>query len=252
MKWPVCVLLISVSLIWTVEGQPAHPRYVNIFNWIFYDILKYSPDRVGDMSILGINPQYESVIGRNYPDPNLTGEQRDNAARGKTYIDIGRFCLRRPNRCLAAVGRHARAGYDIRPDWYFDKIDPTKVKWSSPWGAIRRYLHGRVSAWWLVMLTFVSLATGALALRRARSKEWGQAQIVLVIMGVLQFFEASFGEGENEIVKHLFLFNAITDLLLMFLLSIPAGVLLRWGGHSWRTAEHAGSAGQEAGEPPVI
>src|SRR6266542_1809581 len=36
--------------------------------------------------------------------------------------------------------------------------------------------------------------------------------------------------------------------------SIPAGVSLRWGGHRWRAAEHAGPAGQqESGEgPPVI
>ena len=34
--------------------------------------------------------------------------------------------------------------------------------------------------------------------------------------------------------------------------SIPAGVFLRWGGHRWRAPEHAGSAGQEAREPPVI
>ena len=34
--------------------------------------------------------------------------------------------------------------------------------------------------------------------------------------------------------------------------SIPAGVSLRWGGHGWRAPEHAGSAGQEAREPPVI
>ena len=34
--------------------------------------------------------------------------------------------------------------------------------------------------------------------------------------------------------------------------SIPAGVSLQWGGHRWRAPEHAGLAGQDAREPPVI
>lgn len=218
LKWLVCVLLIALSLMWAVEGQPDQPRYANVFNWLFYDMLKHSPDRVGDMNVLGIKPQYESVIGRGYPDQTLTDDQRD-AAKGKSHIDIARFCLRRPGRCLDMVERHARASADIRPEWYFEKVDAMKVKWSSPWGGIRRDLRGVVNLWWLVLLAVVNLMVGAIGVRRTGRKGWGRAQIVLVIMSALQFFSVSFGEGENDIAKHLFLFSGITDLLLAILLS---------------------------------
>lgn len=212
----VCLSLLALSIGWTVFGQPKTFRNWNLFNLVFYDVLKHSPDQAADMQALGIDPQYTRFIGYNYFDAPATNPERDAAIANTSHIDVVLFMATHPTRIAPAVAGVLDEAIRSEPEeainrnWLVSLVE----KPASPWPRLREFLPPD--------LLVVSLALSLLVSRRR------DISLAVAAMVIIQIAACAFGEGEFGMDKHVFLLNVLLDTLVV----LQGAWVVAWIAHA--------------------
>ncbi|QQE80636.1 hypothetical protein [Alicyclobacillus sp. SO9] len=230
--WKTLSMGLSVVLILIAfaDFKITNPVYnkINVFESVFRGVLYHQPQAtvVKDLKWFGVDQKYKSLADMSWWDKNKPynvegSEFQKNFFAKVNHVSVVEFYLTHPGRLYEAMQSSTDAAVTNRPMYLgnFQKSSGyppvTIAHRMSGWSTLKRKLLPR-SIWALVI--FYVLYFGLLIYRFlfANSKNRAIVGIFIIIglMSILEFPVPYTAEGITELVKHLFVFDVITDFML--------------------------------------
>jgi hypothetical protein len=210
-------------------------REANLYHSVFKGVLANSLTPEQDLRELGVPTEFAVLAGTSIFDPNLPVDIKSTAFRAAfferlNHIHVAVFYLARPARLWKRLQAAAPRSHTLRPPGLgnFEKQSGAAYgaqaqRWS--WWSEFKQRHAPKSLWFLLGYW---LALGALIAAwprmTATTREFYGA---LWLMLPLALATPVLGEGEADLEKHLFLFNAFFDLSLLLLSGLLLGACYR-------------------------
>jgi hypothetical protein len=224
----VAILAAGITMYRT--RLPA-PTVTNLYNVIFFGILPESDDPVADLKTLGLDPAYIKYSGTlawtegtGVGDGYLVNALLEKVSSIKLFM----FYVTRPARMWKRVIAELRVGLSLRPEFCgnFDRSAGRFPGARSQAIALWSYFHerclSRVGVGLLVALFLAPIGgTILLLIRRVTLgfRRWAEMGICLSTCCFMAFVAAAFGDTWDT-VKHLFIFNLLLDVCLVFWLAV--------------------------------
>jgi len=228
---PLALVPVLVGAAVMVKA-PVNVRLESPFHMVFSEIVPHSPDAAADLRWFGLEPQlarYARVSAYDRGSPiGRPAFQREFSARVSS-LRILQFYLAHPARLLELATRRAEQAFTLQPPHIgtFEKASgqPARALTSrfTHWSTLKRLLIPEH------LLTIVLLFGGSLALcawqwRTSPRPECWECLALLSLMPLVAFGICIVGDCyENE--RHLFTFNAMTDLVLVADATFAASLL---------------------------
>ncbi|MFC5406741.1 hypothetical protein [Cohnella soli] len=232
----ILVLVSAVMLI----AAPDRLRHTNLYQSIFFGVLKDSPHVSEDMKELGIPEKYAVLAGTNYFQSDTAIPQKDPILRAEVLEklgpkDVALYYARHPSRFMQKLDRAAANAMFIRPS-YLGNFDPSAGK---PPGALT-HTYSTWSAWkvthmptkaaayiglFAVYVAALAVVWGTTASRRIRLG--AETLAVVALAGAFSFVIPLIGDGEADLGKHLFMFNVAFDMMVISMVTAAAYGLAR-------------------------
>ncbi|MCR2805916.1 glycan biosynthesis hexose transferase WsfD [Paenibacillus soyae] len=216
-------LLLSVA---TYALAPKDFKDINTYQTVFFGILKDSPDVEGDLKELGLPARLSVLAGTNYFQADTAIKQNDPSLKADFYdrishADVLLFYMKHPGRLIDKLEYAAKYSMIIRPYYLgnFEKAEgkpPGALTYKySGWSEFKK--HEVPSELWFIALFFVlyfALAAWEWAKRKdMRSRTAVELFVLFGLTGAFSFAIPILGDGAADIAKHLFLFNAVFDMM---------------------------------------
>jgi hypothetical protein len=246
-KWavPAAVLLVAVAGLY-VRAQPAVFADRNTYNVVFVSLVADSRDPAADLRALGIDSSLARFAGTSvYAHPEALKDPSvrrflDHGAR----LKIARLYLRHPDRAFSLANRGARAAAEIRAPYLGNRAREQGYRPGTK--ACEFCLYSPISRWLepasVVLLPSLYLLALAVSLRLRRrdpdernstqprtapdpARGLADALTLTALLGCVAFAAALAGEGDYELIKHLYLFDATTGVLAVL---VVGGILTLW------------------------
>ena len=217
--------LVAVAVWYYRQTPRVSVRYVGLFHTYFHELLQKSPDAAADMRELGIPPDLKRYVGMHAYMPGAPILDPSFQARFLEVYGfralIG-FYLRHPSRFVNRMTRAAPAAFALRPPYLgnFEKSTglPPKTKSGrlAVWSDARAKL-GRHALLWLVVFFAGNLLVVGLSFRSAspRGRLFLSAIAVCLLMAVAEFLACSLADALDDLGRHLYVFDALCDLVLV-------------------------------------
>ncbi|MEO3946046.1 hypothetical protein [Gorillibacterium sp. CAU 1737] len=237
--------LVALSLL-VVGIAPGGLKQINLYQTVFYGVLKDSPHPERDLHSLGLPSRLAILAGTNYfqgntvippDDPLLHRELYDKLS----HADIVRYYLLHPFRFVQKLENAARNAMMIRP-YYLGNYEkaagkpPGSLSFTfSSWSEFKhRTLPNTLG---FTTAVFAFYLAGVLARRRQTRDRRGRIHLeVLLLLPAIAAFSLVtpiLGDGEADLGKHLFLFNACFDAMLVVMALWIAWVLRQAAERVW-------------------
>jgi hypothetical protein len=222
----VAVLVLGSAVMILVA--PDRLKNTNLYQSIFFGVLKDSPNVARDMEELGIPEKYAVLAGTNYFQKDTAIPQKDPVLRQEvleklSHKDIAMYYLRHPSRFMQKLDRAAENAMYIRP-YYLGNYDqsagkaPKEITYAfSAWSQWKDNQMPR-SAGWYIGLIFAYYATLGIVWWRNQSRKLRlvlETLAVVALAGVFSCVVPLIGDGEADLGKHLFMFNVCFDMMVI-------------------------------------
>ncbi|PWK07004.1 hypothetical protein [Tumebacillus permanentifrigoris] len=226
--WKKAVLIAAaVVLVFTagLSGYNAFDR-INIYQTVFYGVLKDSPDPAADLRELGIREDYAKLANTDYfvPHPidlnsaEFKRDYYDKISRGKVVL----FYAKHLDRFWDKLKVCAKSSFNLH--YYLGNYENTgehkALEQSQTWTQWTEFVSRVLpkSLWFLIAFC-VAFAGGSIwEWRRAaslRGKLLVEFFLVIEVMAMAQYVLPILGDGEADLGKHLFLFNLLGSVMLV-------------------------------------
>lgn len=220
--------------IWYYAEIPRRTiREVGLYHSVFMELLVTSPHPGRDLSDLGLDPELARYAGVTAyaPDAPLAVPAFRHAFFERFgYASLLRFYLSHPGRLLARVRRAGRFAFQLRPGnlGNFDQASGRPSLAMShrvaAWSAARSRLGPHGGILWIALLVAGNVVAAArFGLGMPGRRLFCDALLALCAMAMLEFLVCSFADYLGDVSRHLYVFQAMWDLLL-----IIDGVWLVW------------------------
>lgn len=218
-------LVLAAASVLSYAAIPDSIKIINKYQTVFYGVLKDSPDPAADLGELGLPPHLSELAGTNYfmseypldiKDPAFSAliEQRINPAA------IAWFYMKHPARFLDKLQAGAAAAFSHqasfisreKDDWSFTSDNSERPL--GLWSRLKEAVLPR-------SLLFIGLFFAAFFLaicfyyQRSSNRLTLDMLVLLGLIALANFAIPLIGDGEADLSKHLFLFNAGFDLMLL-------------------------------------
>lgn len=223
-------LLLSAYLAY--DSAPPWMKQVNMYQAVFFGILKDSPAPESDLQELGIPVEYAALHGTHGYMPNAPYDiygarfQQDVYDR-VSVVDLALFYVRHPGRLIDKLELSAESSLALRPAYLGNQLpgEGAEGRYSftgklSLWEPLRKRAAG--FAFPIVLAVGVCYAAGlSFAFYRSRRRADPRAFVAvcgasaLALTSAMQFAIPVIGNGEADLQKHMFLFTLSFDLLLL-------------------------------------
>jgi len=220
-------ILLAASVLMIVAA-PNGLKHINLYQSIFFGVLKDSPDLAHDMGELGIPDRYAALAGTNYFQKDTPIPQDDPTLRREVlerlgHQDIALYYLRHPARFMEKLKIAAENGAFVRP-YYLGNYAQTAGKprgavsgtfdaWSD-WKAHRMpHTLGWFAGFYLLYYAGLLWWWHRAASRRTRLAL--EAMAIVGMAGLFSFVIPVIGDGEADIGKHLFMFGVCFDMMVV-------------------------------------
>jgi hypothetical protein len=224
-KAGIAVLLAGTAV---MLAAPNGLKQINLYQSVFFGILKDSPDLARDMRELGIPERYAVLAGTNYfqrdtaipqDDPDLQRE----VLKQLSHMDVAKYYLLHPDRFIQKMKKAAENAKQIRP-YYLGNYDRASGKppramaddfsWWSTWKA--RHLPASLTFFACSFgLYFAAAAIWWIRTASRRMRLALETMAAVALAGVFSFVIPVLGDGEADLGKHLFMFNVCFDMMVL-------------------------------------
>ncbi|MEN6371654.1 MAG: hypothetical protein ABFD64_06525 [Armatimonadota bacterium] len=248
----ILLTLASAGFYGLYTELSAHARPANLYDTVFEEILGHSKTPEADAAALGLPVSLAKYAGTSAYSTDVPAEVKSEIVSRVGYTNVIKFYLTHPGRLWNLAGRSAASSLSMRPS-YLGNLEPSAVDQDklagqqinpsalpddfrsrkfSAWSTIKKNCVPK-TLWFLGLFLGVNVATVVLKWRyfdkMVKDYKISELHAVLILMAVLQFFIVIIGEGEHEIVKHLFLFNLLSEICFIFLIMyMVSGVAYLW------------------------
>jgi len=223
--WTGAAVLLAGALLMIVAA-PDRLKHTNLYQSIFYGVLKDSPNLERDMNELGIPEKYAPLAGTNYFQKGTAIPQKDPVLRREvleklSHGDIAAYYARHPSRFMQKLDRAAENAMHIRP-YYLGNYDLSAGK---PPGALTYTFSGwsrfkaeamprRAVAYFGLFAVYLSaLAIAWLRSPPGRKRLTAETMSIVALAAMFSCAVPLIGDGEADLAKHLFMFNVCFDLM---------------------------------------
>lgn len=205
-----------------------------LYNSVFDGILVGSPTPAGDLAALGLDRGLVPYAGSTAFQPDSLRFNPEFLQKFRQSVTIGgisRFYLARPGRLFAALNRSLTFAFQLRPKLgNYEKVEgrpPLSLSRSwAMWSTLRSAILPR-NLWFVIAIAMLYL--GLLSRNWLRDKdrlarlnlEWSA---LIPVMALAQLFAITVSDGISDLIKHAYLFNLLTDYMLVVMLTY----LLTW------------------------
>lgn len=216
----VLAAIAGSLLLWAfLRSAPSEYQQFSLYNHFFNALLPFSSDPAQDLKEFGLDQSLQKYSKTTYfqPESAVYDAEANRAIKQKISTQtIMRFYFRHPRRIVQAVFRSVPMGFAIRPGYgNYEKSagnPPGAVsKGFAVWSSLRELLIPK--SFWLVAIILMLSAANAFFPRRSLG-ETG-FRVLLILICALQLVVTSIASDPSDIIRHMFLFNLVFDLLLM-------------------------------------
>ncbi|MCE5199274.1 MAG: hypothetical protein ABFD54_15675 [Armatimonadota bacterium] len=255
-KWQVLIAFIGIAFAyWSIYSIfPMGVRNVNVYNNVFFEIIKKSPTPKADLKDLGLNESYLKYKGTHSWSPGITEKLHNDVYNCVGEKGVMLFYIKHPSRLCRLLWSAAKYSFETRPGYLgnFDSKSYANILHEHPnrklapgestnaectgferfpsfcfshsfafsSGFKERFIVG--SSWSLLIFIVINFAAIGWKLRwRDRdisTRSVSLIHLALLLMAIFQFLTVTIGTGEMDLVRHLFLFGLLCDLCTVFLL----------------------------------
>ncbi len=217
------IMVLSTVLMYVFA--PGELKQINLYQTIFFGILKDSPHVKEDLQSLGIPEKYEVLAGTNYFQTDVAIKQDAPELTEDVYSKLGHFDVVRyyathPARIIDKLEAAAANATFIRPYYLGNYVKEEgksrgEVTYTySTWSEGKKRL---VPESLLFFVAFYVLYIGVIVWEWIRKRySRGVLEVLLLVagIGILAVAIPLVGDGEADIGKHLFLFNVVFDMMV--------------------------------------
>lgn len=235
----VLTIITITMMVSILKTTPEWMDKVTTYQSVFYGVLKDNPEMKTAVSELGLNPSLEELANRNaYMDRkgfDIYGED----FKALFYDRIGRgsvleYYLRHPRFFFAKLVKSSEASLSIRATYlgnFRPEDQPERLTFATRfrvWENFRKLFSGKAFLSYalvfaLCFLLILGRGIHALRIRDRVMLVHSIFQLLLVFGALGQFLVPIIGNGEADLMKHMFLFNASFDVMLIVVLAAPGG-----------------------------
>jgi hypothetical protein len=218
-------VVLAISALCYVAG-PTGVKNNSLYNAVFEDLLKNSPDPATDLAELKLSNDLLKYVGTHafIKDSPVPQDWFKAAFYQKVrHEDLLVFYLKHPSRFWSLITRRSAKALTLVTHYgNFEKrsgFPPgTKSSAFKIWSDFKEKVFPG-SPWTLMVLFFGNIAAVALLLIRGpKSKSWHlglSAFGILNLMAIGAFLIPTLGDGTLDIVRQFYTFNTMTDLCLI-------------------------------------
>lgn len=219
----VSILAVSVLM---YAYAPQELKQINLYQTIFYGILKDSPHVEKDLKELGIPDKFAPLAGTNYFQKDVPIRQDDPELAEHVYsrlghADVAAYYMRHPGRMIDKLEAASSQAAMIRP-YYLGNYEQEAGKprgalsyTYSVWSETKKDLLPQRFAFYLVFfLLYIGVALREYT-RRRYAKHVVDAALVIGFVAIIAVAVPLVGDGEADLGKHLFLFNVSFDMMMV-------------------------------------
>jgi len=212
-------------------GSPPQYPTMGSYTVIFFELLPASKDVSSDLKDLGLDDSYKQYVGTNAYSPGVPVQDpqlREIFKPKVAYANIARFFVKHPSRALeATISRMGDAGRQRPYAGNYDKrtgfAEYAQTRAFTVWSGLKALAFGGHGARYLFYSLFLALAPAVFAVVQRKSLPAGipEAMVALAAMALIALLVASLADALDA-ERHYSLFSALTDLLLIFGVSVVA------------------------------
>lgn len=221
-----------VTSIYYFISVPKWMNDVNQYHSLFYGVLKDSSHPKEDLQDLGIDEKYLTLQNTHgYMDHKgydiYSEDFRKEVYEKATPFKISLYYLTHPSRLLEKMEIAARSSTIIRPPYLgnYTKEDDDEVlkfdKRFSWWESLRKTTY-RYSLLLIVIVFGLFIIMSYFSLFRVKATINKHQRILLIAFRIMllifaasQFVLPVIGNGEADLIKHMFLFNVLLDMMII-------------------------------------
>ena len=227
--------VVCLTVAWSYAAQPAPLREVNLYNQVFSDLLRHSPASEDDLADLGLDRDLVRLAETDAFDeeaPINDPQFREQFFGKVSYGSLLEFYATHPSRSVGMLNRAAGQTFSLRPEnlGNFEEASGaspgSKSQSFAIWSSVRESFPSKSLAG--LVATF-SLATLAVVRVRRRcdtlqGRILAELFLLLLVMAAVDFMVVCVAGGALDVVKHLFAFNLLVDMLVI----MAAAYLGKW------------------------
>ena len=243
------VAVILAAGAFSMGQSDEYISHMNVYNAVFNGVLPNSPSPAAALRDLGLSPDLIRYTGTTASGPDsafgMVGTYEQVFSR-VSLPDVVKHYMSHPRTLLNLLQETAGHAFDLRPP-DLGNLERSASEYrqeyghDGPWTAVHRAVLPD-HLWFVAGVLGLSLVVAGQGMRPSRRRNGAHAApevlAALAVMAALAFVVAPVADGQNEIVKHEFLFNVMFDLCLIALV----GALLPSAGRLFaRTADRLGS-----------
>jgi hypothetical protein len=227
-RWlaPLVSVATLASSLAVYESMPKINKAATAFDMLFLQVLPQSSDPAAELRSLGLDPSYVKYIGLSAYAPSVpfwgNAAFRDEFHKRVNHFTIAGFYLRHPGKFLDYISWVLPQSTSLRPEWgNFEKSAGYPGESRSRAFSLWSRFHGHYLAPWssgvliALMLSVPASIWIAFASRELQRRLLAECFAVLALSAVTVFFATVLGDSA-DIVKHLHLYNLLTDICLVF------------------------------------
>jgi len=227
------ICLVFSASFYFYRAIPDWMKKPNNYHSIFFGILKNSDNPENDLNKLGIDTKYSVLANTNvYGDLEgfdiFSDEFQKEIYDKAGPLEVSLYYLKNPERMLEKLNISAEASIFIRPPYLGNMMvdDDTEIlKFASRntvWEIVRKQFTGYA----FIMVTLVFLLYTSILIRQfilLKKQKYKLPGKYIPVKTLLMIFTASqwifpvIGNGEADLIKHMFLFNLLFDTMIILL-----------------------------------
>ncbi len=226
--------LIAGSFLFFAFGLPRYYRSGDLWNSIFLEIVGRSTTPEQDLKELGLPPAMIAYKGTYAFSENVNRNIYEDFQHSWLYFKIFEFYILHPGRLINLIDISTSSAFDLQPPnlGNFESSSGFKSYAKSTklvvWSGLRQIVLPQ-SIWTLAALFMVNIGAVIVKIKKfdktLADRLISELHLTLTLMAFIQFMTVLLAEGTFELVKHMYLFNILIDVSLVFLIAYGAGLI---------------------------
>jgi hypothetical protein len=209
----------SFLLLGYIRCAPPSYNEFSLYNHFFNALLPFSPAPDQDLKEFGMDPSLQKYSKTTYYQPESAVYNNEAIRQFRASVSMNtimKFYLRHPKRAVDAVFRSVARGMALHPGYgnYEKKAGKPPGSRSQGfvvWSTIRESLLPK-SFWIVAIVLIVAMIS---ALRPWKTLCTAGFRILMVFLCALQLVMISCASEPSDIIRHMFLFNLLFDVVLL-------------------------------------